>query len=403
MDRGLVRPEPDASGSSRQSGGCRALIAGQLQQHGIANPGSVPQLVSFLRRTAWPSHFPRTKTGSPCTADAVLKEREDLHPALRLVRQWRKVRQLAKDPAVRGLLDAADGRVHAEFRVLEADTGRTQSRRPNLMGLGRVFRPLVRAPEGFGIGEVDLAQIEVGVAAAVFRDPCLIEDYNQGDVYVALAKRIFRDRVAPADLDLDNEAFRKRYGRLRDQTKPLMLGLLYGMTIPGIARALKTTPAQAQALWDSFRRLYPTLCAGMERAREQSARRGYAYISGLRRFRRGVGVPTDHELRALGNAPVQGAAALAFYEAGNRLRRLLRAYGADLILPVHDSFVLEAPLPALREAAELTRVVLTQTVQERFPELRPRADVNIKYPGCWNDEGRHDSLERFLEDPLRTP
>src|SRR5512135_484992 len=77
--------------------------------------------------------------------------------------------------------------------------------------------------------------------------------------------------------------------------------------------------------------------------------------------------------------------------------------GEPLILPVHDSLVLEAPLPVLREAAELTRVVLTQTVQERFPEMRPRADVNIKYPGCWNDDGRHDSLERFLEDPLRTP
>ena len=153
-------------------------------------------------------------------------------------------------------------------------------------------------------------------------------------------------------------------------------------------------------LWDSFRRLYPVLCAGMEQARWQSARRGYAYISGLRRFRTGTRAASNHELRALGNATVQGTAALVFFEAGNRLRRLLRAQGARIILPVHDAYVFEAPLDRLAGAAELVRTVLVQTIQEQFPNLRPRADINIQHPECWNDDGKHDSLERFLEDPL---
>ena len=79
------------------------------------------------------------------------------------------------------------------------------------MGLGRVFRPLVRAPEGYGIGEVDLSQIEVGIAAAVFRDPRLIEDFNAGDVYVAMAKRIFHAELTPDDLVLDNPTFKSRH------------------------------------------------------------------------------------------------------------------------------------------------------------------------------------------------
>ena len=78
-----------------------------------------------------------------------------------------------------------------------------------------------------------------------------------------------------------------------------------------------------------------------------SIRRGYAYISGLRRFRAGRGPSTPHEERGLGNSYVQGTAALVFFDAGNRLRQLYRRHGARLIIPVHDAFVFEAPLDQL--------------------------------------------------------
>ena len=384
----------------RNSAGIRVQIEIELQSHGISNPGSTKQIAQFLKTHGLDHHFPRTKTGQPSTQDKDLKQRQHLHPAIPQIRSWRKVRLLASDPAVSGRLTAADGRVHPTLRVLGADTGRTQSQLPNIMGLGRDFRPLVRAPEGYGIGEVDLAQIEVGIAAAVFRDPRLIEDFNAGDVYVAMAKRIFHAELTPDDLVLDNPTFKSRHARYRNLTKPLVLGIIYGETIHGIARDLRTSLPEAKRLWGVFRDLYPILCNGMEEAREQAVRRGYAHIVGLRRFRSADGAASDHELRALGNATVQGAAGLVFFEAGNRLRRLLRAHGARIILPVHDAYVFEAPLDRLAGAAELVRTLLVQTVQERFPDLRPRADVNISHPQCWNDEGRSDSLTRFLEDPL---
>jgi DNA polymerase-1 len=180
----------------------------------------------------------------------------------------------------------------------------------------------------------------------------------------------------------------------------LVLGIIYGKTVHGIASDLGISLREAQALWDAFRRLYPTLCDGMERARYQSIRRGYAYISGLRRFRARAGASSAHEERGMGNAYVQGTAALVFFDAGNRLRRLYRQHRARLIIPVHDAFVFEAPLGAVAEVAELTASVLARTVQEWFPELRPRTKVNIAHPGCWNDEGRHESVEQFIEDPL---
>ena len=171
---------------------------------------------TLLKANRLDHHFLKTKLGRPRTRDQDLKDREHLHPAISLVRRWRKVGQLAADPAVQGLITGVDGRVHSDFMVLGADSGRTQSRRPNLMGIGRAFRPLVCATDGHGVGEVDLAQIEVGIAAAVFRDEAMIADFNGGDVYVATAKRVFKHQILDEDLRLSDREFREKYPRWRN-------------------------------------------------------------------------------------------------------------------------------------------------------------------------------------------
>ena len=53
----------------------------------------------------------------------------------------------------------------------------------------------------------------------------------------------------------------------------------------------------------------------------------------------------------------------------------------------------------LEAVAGLTQRVLIEAVQERFPELRPRAEVNIDRPECWNDEGRAGSLRELVDEP----
>lgn len=118
----------------------------------------------------------------------------------------------------------------------------------------------------------------------------------------------------------------------------------------------------------------------------------------MRRYREDARAATSTwEQNWLVNHPVQGTAAALFKTAGNRLDR---PFDAWLIVPMHDAFVFEAPLEWLREVAELTRRVMCDVVRECFPRLRPRAEVNIVHPGCWNKDGHSDSVDRWLEDPL---
>jgi hypothetical protein len=52
-----------------------------------------------------------------------------------------------------------------------------------------------------------------------------------------------------------------------------------------------------------------------------------------------------------------------------------------------------------RVAAEANQLMI-DSVRKYYPALRPRVDINSAVPSCWNKDGRANSLERFLTDPL---
>jgi DNA polymerase-1 len=92
---------------------------------------------------------------------------------------------------------------------------------------------------------------------------------------------------------------------------------------------------------------------------------------------------------------------VVFKVAGNRLRLRYEYYDTRLILPLHDAFVFECPRVHLEAVAGITEEVMRGAVQEFFPTLDPRVDVNTDHPHCWNKDGKHRSLELWLEDPER--
>jgi DNA polymerase-1 len=121
-----------------------------------------------------------------------------------------------------------------------------------------------------------------------------------------------------------------------------------------------------------------------------------AVRDGLRRHRFKKAEATRWELNWLSNHPIQGSAAVIFKVAGNRLHTLFKQYDAHLLIPLHDSFVFEAPLELLEEVANETEKVMCRTVQDFFPTLKPRAEINLLDTSCWNKNGCSNSLEKWL-------
>ena len=364
-------------------------------QYGIKNSRSHKQLREYFQTCGLLNRF--TENGKVTFNKNILKQNAALHPAIALLRAGRRSSDLLADKILSPDFVGEDGRVHAEHRQLGTDTGRQTSRWPNLLGLDRVLRPLVAPKTGYGIGEVDWSQVEVGVAAAVYGDDELVQMFNSGDVYSAMAQNFFQKELPGEDRSIDGKEFKRKYKDLRNQMKAGTLGMMYGITPVGLSKNLGTTKERAAAFQKRFMAMFPGLKQGLVLAAQQGAIRGYAQtISGFKRYRGSKGAASQWERNWLINHPVQGSAAVVFKAAGNRLDRLYQQYDALIIIPVHDAFIFEAPLNELDAVAGLTSRIMCDVLQEYFPALRPQVEVNISRPDCWNKDGDGDELDRWI-------
>ena len=325
-----------------------------------------------------------------------LKEHRHL-PHVRLIYQARLTQDLSSEALLNPEIVACDGRVHAQHRPLTTETGRQGSRLPNILGLNRLLRTLVVPEEGYGIGEVDLSQIEIGITAAVYHDPALISAFNGGDVYAGGAQRVFAAELSDEDRQLDGKSFKAKYPVMRDQMKVCTLSLIYGSSPQSMAQRLGLEPERAREIIDKFLETYPAIHQAMTQGVRLSMTRRYVrLVSGLR-IHLDPQVATSTRERFCMNYPVQGSAAVVFKAIGNRLDKLYRQYNAKLLIPLHDSYIFEAPLEHLDEVAQLTGRIMCETVTEYFPVLKPRVDINVEHPQCWNKDGDIDVFRRWYE------
>jgi len=111
-----------------------------------------------------------------------------------------------------------------------------------------------------------------------------------------------------------------------------------------------------------------------------------------------VGRPDGWTTNFLINTPIQGSAAVVFKHALVLPDRQFRRTRTLLVLPVHDSILIECDLDELDQVARVAECLMQLAVRTYYPALQPRVDINKVDPTCWNKDGHSDSLQRFLED-----
>ncbi|NCU41052.1 hypothetical protein EOL73_04860, partial [Candidatus Saccharibacteria bacterium] len=163
-----------------------------------------------------------------------------------------------------------------------------------------------------------------------------------------------------------------------------------------LASNLGVTTQEAEVLLSGFLSLYPALRDGIKHGINTGLHKGYIQtISGLR-------IHLDPEVSQSGrermcrNYPIQGSAAVAFKHAGNQLRLAYPAYQARLLIPLHDSYIFEAPLDVLEDVAQITSEIMCNSVQHFFPKLEPKTEINILHPERWNKDGDIGVIDRWI-------
>lgn len=375
--------------------------AATLRELGIANPASAQQFLAAMTRAGLASKFVRN--GQASTDDKVLEKVGDLHPAVTALRQYRRYSRLANDEWMTGELDGADGRVHPDHFQLGAATGRNSCARPNLVGIGKVLRPMITAPPGRALIEADYAQIEVGVAAAEYGDPDLLAAFNAGDVYSAMAQRFCAHELSEEERALAPGEFKQRRRDLRDKVKVFVLAVIYNMQAPAIASHFGIDVDTAERERARFLGLFPVLERRLDEVAAAGFARGYAVtVTGLRRLIEPGARLDGWNRNLLRNTPVQGSAADVFKLAVVWLDRAFRGTSAFVVLPIHDAVLIECDHADVAAVSARTKQIMEDAVRHFYPALRPKVEINAVDTTCWNKDGHSNSLDRFLEDPTYT-
>ncbi|WIM05080.1 MAG: DNA polymerase I [Candidatus Nitricoxidivorans perseverans] len=337
------------------------MAALEAEAHALAgqpfNLNSPKQLAEILFEKQGLPVIKRTPTKAPSTDEEVLEQLALDYPLPRKILDWRsaaKLKNTYTDKLPR-MVDPATGRVHTTFSQDVAVTGRLTSSNPNLQNIpvrtaeGRRIRSAFIAPPGHVLVSADYSQIELRIMAHFSGDARLLEAFARGeDVHRSTAAEIFG--IAPGEVGPDQ----------RRAAKVINFGLIYGMSVFGLARELGLDRGAAQATMDRYFARYPGVARFMEEARRMAHEKGYVETL----FGRRLPVPDINSgsagrrqaaERAAINAPMQGTAADLIKLAMLAVQRWLddNNMSSKLILQVHDELVLEVPdaeLAAVREA-----------------------------------------------------
>lgn len=179
----------------------------QWKGHTATNPNSNPELIKYLYEELNLPVLARTETRQPSTDDDVLKKLEGKHPAIPVLRKYRKLTKARGTYVDQYLAEIApDGRLHPSFRQPGAETGRCSCTDPNLYNLprpaspdpfaarlGKEIRDFFQVPDEDEIVELDQSQIELRVAAALSQDQKMIDIFKSGhDFHQRTAEMISR-------------------------------------------------------------------------------------------------------------------------------------------------------------------------------------------------------------------
>lgn len=309
----------------------------------------------------------KTKTGQYVTSEEVLQQLRSKAPIVDHILEHRGLKKLLGTyvDALPKLINPRTGHIHTTFNQAVTATGRLSSSNPNLQNIpvrgedGKEIRKCFIPEPGQLFFSADYSQIELRVMAHLSGDKNMIEAFREGyDIHAATAARIYKEDINSVSRDQRTKAKRANFG------------IIYGITVFGLAERLDISRDEAKQLIEGYFNTFPGVHAYMEKAKETAREHGYAETFFHRR--RYLPDITSHnatvrnfaERNAI-NAPIQGSAADIIKIAMVRIYERFKREGirSKMILQVHD----ELNFSVLPEEKERVEKIVIEEMQNAYP------------------------------------
>ncbi len=306
----------------------------------------------------------KTKSGNYSTSEDILEKLRSKHPIIDKLLSYRGLKKLLSTyiDALPALIHPDTGKIHTSFNQAVTATGRLSSTNPNLQNipvrdeLGREIRKaFIPENEDCLFFSADYSQIELRIMAHLSEDPHMIEAFQSGaDIHAATAAKIYGVPVEEVTSDM------------RRKAKTANFGIIYGISVFGLAERLNIPRSEAKELIDGYFKTYSRIKAYMEESIEVARKQGYVETL----FKRKRFLPDIHSHNAVVrgyaernaiNAPIQGSAADVIKLAMVRIFHRFEAEGlrSKMILQVHD----ELNFNVYREEAERVKQIVLEEME----------------------------------------
>ena len=335
------------------------------QQFNIASPKQVGEILfDKLKIVEKPK---KTKTGQYVTSEEVLMQLHNKHEIVADILEHRGLKKLIGTyiDALPKLINPRTGHIHTSFNQTVTATGRLSSSDPNLQNIpirgedGKEIRKAFVPEPGCLFFSADYSQIELRVMAHLSKDDNMIEVFREGkDLHAATAANIYKKGIDAVSRDE------------RTKSKRANFGIIYGITVFGLAERLDIPRDEAKMLIDGFFETFPQVHDYMEKSKEVARQKGYVTtLFGRRRYLPDINsanatVRGFAERNAI-NAPIQGTAADIIKVAMIRIFQRFKAEGirSKMILQVHD----ELNFSVYPDEKEKVEAIVLEEMQKAFP------------------------------------
>ena len=330
-------------------------------QFNIASPKQVGEILFDKLKIV--EKAKKTKTGQYVTSEEVLQQLKHKHEIVADILEHRGLKKLLGTyvDALPSLINKRTGHIHTSFNQTITATGRLSSSDPNLQNIpirgedGKEIRKAFVPEHDCLFFSADYSQIELRVMAHLSQDENMIRVFKEGkDLHAATAANIYKKPIEEVSRDE------------RTKSKRANFGIIYGITVFGLAERLDIPRDEAKMLIDGYFATFPQVHDYMERSKQVAREKGYVTtLFGRRRYLPDI---NSHNATVRGfaernaiNAPIQGTAADIIKVAMIRIFQRFKAEGikSKMILQVHD----ELNFSVVPEEKEFVEKIVIEEMQ----------------------------------------
>ena len=313
----------------------------------------------------------KTKTGQYVTDEETLEKLKGKHPIVEKILEHRQLKKLLSTyiDALPALINKKTNKIHTSYNQTVTSTGRLSSSNPNLQNIpireekGKDIRKAFVANQNCVFLSADYSQVELRIMAHLSGDENMIKAFQSNhDIHAATAANIYKVPIEQFTSDM------------RRKAKTANFGIIYGISVFGLAERLNISRSEAKELIDEYFETFPMVKTYMEKCIENAREKGFVEtIFGRKRFLPDI---NSHNANVRGfaernaiNAPIQGSAADIIKIAMARIAKKLTKENlkTEMILQVHDELNFNVPNNEIERVKLLVKEEMENAYQLQVP------------------------------------